>query len=415
MSKRFLSSLACALLLFNPDLMGQQYNLTNYGLEHGLPQATVFCTYEDAHGYLWVGTESGVARFNGVEFVVYDSNDGLPGNNVRSVAEGADGRIWVATDRGVGIFNGQEWTQITESQGLKGSAVLKLLPDNQGRMWAATNDHGVNIISTTYDSIAITNLSGYDGLAGDFVLDIHHDSKGRTWLALIGGINTITPADEGFVISNLEDSAYIPSNLISCVDEDAQGNLWFGTLNAGFFKLSKQNGHYDVTIYNHRNGMDDPRVWDIFCDDQGRVWIGSNENGLYYMEDGAIHNITTGNGLPGNLILSISRDRNGNLWLGSMNGLSLFRGFHFIHYTTADGLPGNQILAVKATPDGNIWVGSDGRGFARLDLDHNKLKSKFFGPEVGFTGRHVISIDFDSDGSSWIYDPNSSAYRFFWQ
>ena len=104
--KRFLLLVSIFTLCFYGNkVYGQLYNFTNYGLEQGLPQSTVYSTCQDSRGYLWIGTESGVARFNGYQFVVFDKSSGLPGNFVRSVVEGADGNIWVGTDNGVGVFN----------------------------------------------------------------------------------------------------------------------------------------------------------------------------------------------------------------------------------------------------------------------------------------------------------------------
>ncbi len=390
----FLLSFAYALPLYC-----QLYNFTNYSLEQGLPQSTVFSTCNDSRGYLWIGTESGVARFNGAQFTVFDRSSGLPGNIVRSIIEVPNGNLWVGTDKGIGVFNGEDWSQITSEQGLKGSAITKLTIDSKGRIWAATNDFGVNIISTSGDSISISNISSNNDLTADFVLDIQHDSAGKTWLAMVGGVNMVTFKGNEPTIYNLEDSVALPSNLISSVDIDSEGNLWFGTLDAGAFQLKKSKGKYTIVPFNEKKGIADPRIWDVYCDGANGVWFGSNENGLYRWHSGAMQNITTKNGLPGNLILSISRDKNRNLWLGSMNGLSLFQGFHLVHYSTTDGLPGTQVLSVKNGADNSLWVGGDGKGLAKVWVNNSKLNAQYFGQSSGFTGAHVVSIDFDSEGT----------------
>ncbi|MGE0077193.1 MAG: two-component regulator propeller domain-containing protein [Bacteroidales bacterium] len=377
----------------------QLYNFTNYGLEQGLPQSTVFSTFQDSRGYLWIGTESGVARFNGYQFVVFDKSSGLPGNIVRSVVEGADGNIWVGTDKGIGIFNGKVWRSITAKDGLKGSAVTKLAQDKDGKMWVATNDSGLNIVTLRDGSISIDYLNEKNGLAANFVLDILHSSDGSTWVAMIGGVNIISFVDGKLKIQNLESIVSIPSNLFSCIAEDEKKCIWLGTLDAGAFLLSKKHSGFTVMPYGEQRGISDSRIWDIYCDGENQVWFGTNDNGLYYLKDNSVLNISLKNGLPGNLVLSINRDKNRNLWIGSMNGLSLFQGFHLVHFTVEDGLPGKQVLAIKASPDNTLWIGGDGRGLAKVSVKNNKLASQFFSPSSGFVSTQVTSIDIDNQGN----------------
>lgn len=401
--KRFAILLIVFLLIHCPFLVvGQLYSFTHYNLDKGLPQSTVFSVFEDQRGYLWVGTESGVACFNGLTFTVFDRNSGLPGNTVRSIAEDSNGNLWFGTENGIGIFDGHSWRTITSDNGLHGAAIIKIVPDEQGRMWIATNNAGVNVITINNDRFDIVNLNKDNGLAGNFVLDILHDLEGKTWIALIGGVNIISQENGSFKIIDLQESTFIPSNLVSCIEMDTNGNLWFGTLNAGAFQLVKEKERYRVIAWDEPKGLIDKKIWDIYCDNMGRVWFGSNENGLFFLENNVMHNITTQNGLPGNLIVSIYADRSENIWIGSMNGLSFFHGFHLVHFTQSDGLPGTQVLAVKAATDNSLWIGSDGRGLAKANLSNNKLRTQFFGSETGFTGKNVIALDFDGQGDLLI-------------
>ena len=387
-----------ALILCFP-VDGQVYNFTNYSLEQGIPQSTVFSVFQDSRGYLWVGTESGVARFNGSAFTIFDRSSGLPGNIARSIIEGPDGNIWVGTDAGIGIFDGRDWKKVSSSEGLQGSAIIKLVPDPQGRVWAATNDAGVNILSYQGDSLTIEHLNKDKGLTANFVLDILHDSSGKTWIAMIGGINIVTFNSTKPTVYNLGDYTLLPSNLVSCIDEDSEGNFWVGTLNAGAFELKKEGDQFHVVPFNNQKGIGDSRIWDVFCDDDDIVWFGSNENGLYRWAKGEMLNISSKNGLPGNLVRSIFRDRNTNLWVGSMNGLSLFNGFHFVNYTSDDGLPGTQVLAVKPGPGNSLWVGGDGKGLARVSFAQDKLIPRNFSASSGFRSNQVTSIDLDDKGN----------------
>jgi ligand-binding sensor domain-containing protein/serine phosphatase RsbU (regulator of sigma subunit) len=376
----------------------QLYNFTNYSLDDGLPQSTVFAVHQDSRGYLWVGTESGLARFNGLTFTVFDRSSGLPGNVVRTIINGPDNNLWIGTDNGIAIYNGSSWKTISQHDGLSGTAITKLLLDKNQRVWAATNDGGVNVIRIIDDSVSIQNINRSNGLAADFVLDIMHDSQNRTWLAMIGGINIVEMENDAPSIANFADSVSIPSNLISSIEQDDSGNIWIGTLDVGVFQLIRQKNGYSMVLFDKSKGLTDSRIWDIFCDQSGHVWFGSNEKGLFVWDGGKMQNITTKNGLPGNLILNIFRDNNRNLWLGSMNGLSLFHGFHLVHYSATDGLPGTQVLAVKNDRNNALWVGGDGKGLVNVTVDNNKLIPQNVRIS-GFKSTQVTTLDCDSYGN----------------
>ncbi len=398
-------------IAWGSNTFGQLYNFTNYTMEQGLPQSTVFCVMQDSRGFLWVGTEGGVARFDGTTFTVFDRTNGLPGNMARSIIETTNGKIWIGTDAGIALFNGTSWTTINQSDGLQGSTITKLAIDERGNVWAATNDAGVNVISTNNDSLSIKNFSRTQGLSSDFVLDILHDSKGVTWVAMLGGLSSITISNNQSKICNWADSLNFPSQYISCIDKDKEGNLWIGTLDAGAFQWKKNTS--DFISYHYSNGITDSRIWDIFCDADGSIWFATEKSGIYRYNNNKIQNIGTQNGLPGNQIFCFYRDKNRNLWLGSVGqGLSMFQGFHLVHYTLDDGLPGNQIFAVKPDANGNLWIGSNQQGLASATFENDKMSSCIFSSKQGYKASNVISIDFDSRNNLLAGTRGQGLFRF---
>jgi ligand-binding sensor domain-containing protein/serine phosphatase RsbU (regulator of sigma subunit) len=367
-------------------------------MEQGLPQSTVFCVIQDSRGFLWVGTEGGAARFDGMHFEIFDRSNGLPGNMVRSILETTDGDIWFGTDNGIAIFNGTSWRTIAQPEGLQGSIITKLAFDNNGRIFAATNDAGVNIISTANNTFSIQNVSSAQGLSGDFVLDILPDADGKTWIAMFGGLSSITFKNNEAIISNWVDSLSLPSQYISCIDKDTEGNMWIGTLDAGAFLWKKNTS--DFISYQYKNGITDSRIWDVFCDTDGSVWFATEKSGIYRFNNNRIQNIGLQNGLSGNQIFCLYRDKNQNMWLGSVGqGLSMFQGFQLVHYTLDDGLPGNQIFAIKPDAQGNLWIGSNQQGLAFATFDGDKMDSHIFSSKQGYNVSTITAIDFDNRGN----------------
>ncbi len=383
--------ISCTLSTF-----AQLYNFTNYSLEHGLPQSTVFCSILDSRGYLWVGTEAGAARFNGKSFEVYDRSNHLPGNTVRSIIEDTKGNLWFGTDNGIAIYNGNSWQTINSKQGLEGSSVTKLLPDNNGNIWAATNDAGVNIISFINDSIVIENISSQHGLCSDFILDIISDTDSNIWLASIGGLSSVTYVNNKFEIKNIGDSLNLPSLYISCIEKDKDGNLWLGTLDKGAFLWKKNTTNF---ISYNSLGITDLRIWDIYCHSNGSVWFATEKEGIFVLKNNCVQNITSQNGLPGNQIFSIYNDKNQNIWLGSVGkGLVLFNGFRFIHYSVNDGLPGSSVFAVKADSANNIYIATENNGLVKASISDYKLNIQQFNSTHGFRKSDVNAINFNSKG-----------------
>lgn len=397
--KSFITRLAFILFLITLSLnsFGQLYNFTNYTIEQGLPQSTVFCVTHDSQGYLWLGTESGAARFNGKYFEVFDRTNSLPGNTVRSIVEDANGSIWFGTDKGIAIYNGLSWKILNETQGLRGSTITKLLADKQGRMWAATNDAGVNVISTINDSLSIQNISDRQGLSANFVLDMMLDSNDEMWLAMIGGLFTVSVSETEVNIKNIADSVNLPSSYISCIDKDKAGNIWIGTLNAGAFKWDRETGN--MQSFSYPGGITDERIWDILYDEDGSVWFASEKSGVYRFKNQVVQNISSANGLVGNQVFCLHRDNNRNLWLGMVGqGLNMFQGFQLVHYTINDGLPGSSVMAVKSDEKGTLWIGANGQGLARATVKSDRLEALVFSSSQNYKTSDVTSIDFDNAG-----------------
>lgn len=384
-------------ILFFLKLAGQQYDFVNYGLDHGLPQSSIFCIHHDSRGYVWVGTESGVSRFNGIEFETFDKNSGLPGNSVRGIAETNDGRIWVGTENGIAYLQNRNWIPVSPFNNDAALTVTKLVIDHHQRIWVATNEAGLYVIESTPDSLKFTNINSSKGLSSDFVLDVLHVDKDAAWIAMIGGLNVVRFVNDSIEITNVADSALLPSLNISCLASDSKGEIFFGTLDAGVYSLKKHSKGYAVAPFGRQAGITDTRIWSLFIDEYNAAWVGTNEQGLFYIHNNQTLQLTADNGLPGNLVYRIFQDDGGNLWLGTMNGLSLFRGFKFVHYTEKSNLPGNFVLSVKSSSDSALWLGTDG-GLSKYRVDNNKLVGQPFRGAQSVKNQ-VISMDFDGDGN----------------
>ncbi|MBI2967377.1 MAG: SpoIIE family protein phosphatase [Bacteroidetes bacterium] len=397
--------------VFSQELLpGSGYNnFKIYSIDQGLPQSTVYCLIQDKRGYIWVGTEgAGVCRFDGRSFKTFNSKHGLAGNNVRSLIEDSRGYIWVGSDNGVSYYDGFRFRIISTAQGLSGNTVLSLYEDSNHHIWAGTNDGGVNKITLLKkDTFRIHSYSTKDGLSSDFIFDIYEDPRKRIWLATFyGGINILTFDKNESTIEYLRKDQQLPSDLITAIEPDRNGNLWFGTYDAGAFRMinpySDNFGRIDG--FNPSNGLNDVMIWDVFCNRSGDIWFSTNEGGAVRFHNNQIITYNNKNGLPNNQIMRIMQDNEGNMWFGTYgNGLVKFSGDHFTHFTETSGLSSNEIFDITEDPSGTIWLATQGGGINSIRfLPGGGMRINVFSIKEGLAGNYVKALETDHNGFLWI-------------
>ncbi|MFH1319340.1 MAG: two-component regulator propeller domain-containing protein [Bacteroidota bacterium] len=412
MLKSKLHSLVILTLLsvINLPSFSQQNNFKTYSIENGLSQSTIFSIFQDSRGYLWIGTDGGgVNLFDGKNFKHFNKKTGLAGNTVRSTIEDSKGNLWIGTDEGITVYDGLKFKIIDQVSGFN---FLSLFEDSQFNIWAGTAGDGLKMIKViNKDSVLVETITAEDGLSSNHIFDIYEDKAKRLWLATYGGgINILTfsnipealnhpsdtltkPAGETEKTENIKiiylTQYAIPSNIILSIEEDIDGNLWFGTSGEGAFKIITTNSPDSgkVIVYNSTNGLNDNTIWDILSDHTGNIWFGTNEGGINKLDhdisrgtSGKISDIdslrqsgesftafTEQHGLPGNQILTVFEDNEGNIWFGTIgNGLCKFIGYNFSHYTEKEGLSNNNIYNIKQDINGDFWLASYGGGITRL-------------------------------------------------
>ncbi|OFY95983.1 MAG: hypothetical protein A2309_05375 [Bacteroidetes bacterium RIFOXYB2_FULL_35_7] len=400
--------LVFVLLLIKPAF-SQQYNIRTYSVEKGLSKSEIYSIIQDSRGYLWLGTGGGGAsRFDGKNFVTFNKRKGLIGNVVRTLHEDKKGNIWFGTDDGISIYDGKTFHKIDKSKGLPAYPILKIFEDSDNTIWVGTAGGGLSrIMYFKDDSVNIkTYTKDQDRIQTNYVFDIFEDSSKRLWLALYGGINILS--FKGDEISSLKklDQAYgdIPSNFILTIEKDTKGNLWFGSQDAGAFKiniLGKDSGK--VVSYSTNNGMNDVTVWDILCDSQGTLWFATDKGGINKFAENSFTHITTKNGLAGNQVYKLFEDNEKNIWMGTFgSGLCQFLGENFIHYNETDGLPAKDILSVVQDKNGHFWIGTQGGGLVQMSFNKGKPIFRKYTTQHGLVDNFVNYLCLGNDGALWI-------------
>ncbi|HXG92539.1 MAG TPA: two-component regulator propeller domain-containing protein [Blastocatellia bacterium] len=343
--------------------------------------------FEDKRANLWIGTDEGLIRFSDRAFTAYSTKDGLTHDNIGSIYEDSAGNIWIGTPGGLNRFKDERITGFTTKEGLPSNSVGLMREDRQGNLWISTTE-GL----ARFDGKAFTTYTTQDGLPATYVRAIYESSKGDLWL---GTPNGLARFKEGrFTVYTTADG--LASNMIWSIEEDASGNLWIGT-DGGLNRLS--GGKF--VAYTTENGLPDNSVLSIYKDRNATLWLGT-PGGLARLRGGKLSAYTTREGLSTNTVTSVYEDREGNLWVGTeTGGLNLLKDTKFITYTTRDGLSSDMIWTVIEGRDASLWIGTQGGGLNRLK--DGKLTA--YTAEQGLASNIVRALYEDRKGSLWIGTP----------
>jgi len=397
------------------EQVGGRNNFKTYSIEEGLPHSNVYCIFQDARGYLWLGTGGGLSRFDGKNFKTFNKKSGLAGNMVRAIMEDSQDRLWIGTDEGISLYDGLKFTTINREDSLSGSTVLSLYEDSKQNIWAGTDDGGLNKITwINNDSIAIQNITPDDGLSSPTIFGIYEDKSGRLWLStLYGGINILTFSEDDVQIEVLR-SGDIPSNVVLCMAEDGKGNLWFGTYDVGVFKIENIGEESERNVITYE-ALNSGQVWDIFPARDGSLWLATGERGVIRFDGTGFVTYAEQQGVPTTQIATVIQDNEGNIWLGTNGkGLCRFIGEHFAHYTKKDGLLSDIVQAIQQDSLGNYWLATDGGGISVLNFNNGEPVFRHFTEENGFPSNYTTSIAIGKGGNNniWIATTKNGIVKF---
>lgn len=420
---------ACRLAALSPNESVTQYTRTLWTQAQGLPQDTVRAIAQTQDGYLWLGTEEGLARFDGYEFVTITKESGhLPSNFITSLCASRDGGLWIGTPSGLTHYLGGHFRTFTRKDGLPTDYIGAIREDHGGTLWLGTGG-----ILTRFDKGKFTVLTPAQIAPVRTVEVIYEDREHRLWISGIGGVvrregDRFVPIlgakdlHDGIITSMASDArglwlagnrgvilmrnastlSYfdakdgLPDNLVRALLSDSSGNLWVGT-NGGLSRLENQRF---VTPALDRNGGTD-WVRSLFEDREGDLWVGMS-SALNRFRDDAFRSYGLTEGLPSDEPTAVHQDRAGNVWIGFHDqGLVKVDAGKYVRYGKANGLASEEIFAIRDRHDGDLLVSTRG-GLSRFHQGHfyNELLPDSLGRAV------VYDTLEDSKGYLWAATPN---------
>lgn len=386
--RRLAASLSLLLLAFGSQ--GQQYGLRTFSLEEGLPSATVNDLCEDAEGFLWIATEQGIARGQGLRFETFPGEHALKGTAVTALHGAADGRVWCGTRAG-GLAHWENGT-ITAWHGapLPKYPVRSLLPAGNGTLWLASRGGGVWCVDPA--SGKATERSA--GLPSRRVNALTNMTDGRLLAATDSGLAVL----EGSSWRSIPTQGAFSSNVLALY-ADAKGVV-AGT-DKGYIELGldlvplpiaeRFSGSYPLALPH-------PVVLSVLRATNGDLWVGTPAGLAHLTQRNGIPRLKVmaeKNGLGHDLVRCLHQDRSGGIWIGTgFGGVSKFMSDAFLYFTEREGLPSRIVSTMHRTPDGLLWIGTQGGGLAEWDGKQLRI----FGREAGLPSLFITCVGDDAEG-----------------
>jgi len=442
------------LVTFNPqsplNFACIKHNATD---PYSLSSDFITSIYQDRSGNLWIGTNKGGLnklvgnnRENSPSFMHYrfDSGDtrSISSDNVSCLIEDHTGRFWIGTDKGLNVFDlaTEKFTRFKtnpdDPNSLSHNIITSLCEDRLNNLWIGTNDKlnrlavsdplPVNPIFCHYYKNPLDPCSG---LNSDVVLSVFEDQAGVIWIGThAGGINKIAPERNRFIHYKRElfNSQSLPGEIVWSFCEDHQGKLWVGLAGGGLCRIDRDKNRFKnfLPVPEQKNSIGNFAVLTILQESEGTFWIGTEFGGMYQMtchEESSTptfiryrHDPEDAYSLSDNNVRSLCEDRNGNLWVGTYNGLNRFdkKNKRFARYQNdpqdPQSISCNSIQFIYEDKKGVLWIATYGGGLNKLVYDSLKTRQTFTrfqnvpGDTSSIAHNVVLSICEDREGNLWI-------------
>lgn len=382
-----------SLRALDPNLGLDEYAVEHYSTENGLPQSSVLAMVQTRDGYLWLGTYGGLARFDGMNFTVFDRSNTpeMESNGIKALAEDREGGLWVGTTSGLLRYQGGRFERFDSRHGLRSHFILCLLLDRSGTLWIGTTGGLYRWVNNRFQA-----FTRADGLSANYITSLADDGAHGVWIGTGQGLNHFQNGT--FRLFN-ESNGLLHSD-IRALHLDAQGTLWVGTSGGGL--LSYRAGLFE----RRQQGLSSDDIRTVYRDLHGVLWIGTNQEPLNRLKDGQVS--VMGQRLAGVMSARvILEDREGSIWVGTRDGLIQLKDEKFILYGMRNGLPVDPVRAVFEDRQGIIWIGTVGGGLVRSENG----KWKTYTREHGLLSDHVWSIAQSRDDSLWVGTYGGGLFR----
>lgn len=405
-------------------------------LEDGLAQRRINDVLQDPKGFIWVGTEDGLFRYDGVRVQNFhysraDPNS-LSHDQVTALYCDSDGVLWVATNGGglnryLGADQGfQRWQHDpNDASSLSSNRVSSITADSSGQLWVGTANAGLNLLTDDGFKRFAHDAALHTSLPNDAVTAVLEDKRGNLWVGTDGGgLSRFDKRSERFVSYQTQSNSAqnLSSNRITRLYEDQQARFWVATADAGLNLFDRERQTF--TTYQHEPGntqsLAGNYVTDMLLDTGGSLWVAT-QNGLHELRsDGTFaryqHNSNDTSSLASDRIYRLQQDADGVLWVATHEGLNRWNYLSdaFQHFSARSGhLPSSLVTAVAEGLNKELWVGTKREGLTRIDRDTGTRTQYQHDPNDpgSLPNNHIVSLYTANNGDLWVGTAAGSVAR----
>lgn len=419
-----------------PDRRISQYAHTAWRIQDGYFSGTPQTITQTKDGYLWIGTQSELVRFDGVRFVAWTAPNGkqLPSSFIHSLLGASDGSLWIGTSRGLAHWTNGDLVVYSATSDF----IEAVLQDSKGVVWitrSRVHDPNGPLCQTVGNILRCYGAA--DGIPFPYAQPLFQDAQGSLWLGSslgvcswtpgkpqtftkdalaqfkgLQGVSSITGGADGSVLVGIQKVGQglglqqlregvwkeyaVPglrgdSTNVSALFTDRAGDLWVGTANNGLYRVHAGRADH----FGSADGLSSDAVQGFYEDHEGNLWVATSR-GIDRFHDTPVVTYSIHEGLTSEDVDSVLVSRDGTVWVGNVQGLDVLHAGRVAEIGRRNGLPGNVITSLLEARDGRLWAGVDS-GLTVYDHGHFRWVNRPGGKPVGV----VVSLAEDPDGSIW--------------
>ena len=408
----------------SPSRAPHHYVYDGWQIDTGLPQNFVKKVTQTPDGYLWLATQEGLVRYDGLQFRTYNqfNTPTMLEPEINDLLVGVKGELWVASRSGLLKLEGGKFTRFAKLAGFPGREVTALAAGKEGgALWVGTREgvflfKGEEAVRVGLEKLDVrvlmVPLEGGPVVGTDkglFQLD------GGKWVALLQGeaqigrgVSALLAGSEDHWVGTQGRGVYryvngrwegmfkegpLAQARIQGLYEDTSGALWISTFSKGLVRYFQ--GH--MVRITTEDGLAGDAIECAFEDREGSLWVGTGSSGLNRLRDGRFTTITRKDGLLDEMVWAVFEGSDGAMWVGTEKGVTRYKDGRPSNYSTATGLSDNIINAFAEDIHGRVWVGTY-NGVSVIDPTGVRV----LGEAEGIPGYDVRSLAADSTGGMWL-------------